>query len=176
MQAAGADTHPHGTERPPAARTPGDAAGSPPPAGPEAGERPVPPAAGDSREPAQPVLALGAESAGRPAASGTGVEAGLAASAPREGTAHGRAAKARPGEATAGNAEGAGPSGAESLPGGLTAAGGQAVAASPEQPLCPLHRAPMQLVISREGKTLLLHKIEGEGYCNGTEVRAASKN
>jgi len=33
------------------------------------------------------------------------------------------------------------------------------------------HKVPLQLLITREGKALLLHKIEGEGYCNGQEVR-----
>ena len=45
-----------------------------------------------------------------------------------------------------------------------------------EQILCPLHHVPLQLVITREGKSVLLHKIEGEGYCNGEVVRAPARS
>jgi hypothetical protein len=41
--------------------------------------------------------------------------------------------------------------------------------------VCPIHNVPLQLVVTREGKALLLHKVEGEGYCNGQEVRKAAK-
>jgi hypothetical protein len=41
--------------------------------------------------------------------------------------------------------------------------------------LCPIHNVPLQLLITREGKALLLHKIEGEGYCNGQEVRQVAR-
>jgi Rad52/22 family double-strand break repair protein len=41
--------------------------------------------------------------------------------------------------------------------------------------LCPTHKVPLQLLITREGKALLLHKIEGEGYCNGQEVRQVAR-
>jgi hypothetical protein len=48
--------------------------------------------------------------------------------------------------------------------------------ATDEQPLCPLHHVPLQLIITRDGKTHLLHKIEGEGYCNGEMVRPLRQN
>jgi len=41
--------------------------------------------------------------------------------------------------------------------------------------LCPIHNVPLQLLVTREGKALLLHKIEGEGYCNGQEVRQVAR-
>jgi hypothetical protein len=51
-----------------------------------------------------------------------------------------------------------------------------ATTATDEQPLCPLHHVPLQLVITRDGKSHLLHRIEGEGYCNGEVVRALRQN
>ena len=47
--------------------------------------------------------------------------------------------------------------------------------------LCPIHNVPLQLLVTREGKALLLHKIEGSdaaspGYCNGQEVRQVARS
>lgn len=39
--------------------------------------------------------------------------------------------------------------------------------------LCPIHQTPMQLLVTREGKSLLLHRVDGQGYCNGQEVKPA---
>ncbi len=46
--------------------------------------------------------------------------------------------------------------------------------------LCPIHNVPLQLLVTREGKALLLHKIDGgdaasTGYCNGQEVRQVAR-
>jgi hypothetical protein len=46
--------------------------------------------------------------------------------------------------------------------------------------LCPIHNVPLQLLVTREGKALLLHKVESgdagsAGYCNGQEVRQVAR-
>jgi hypothetical protein len=82
-----------------------------------------------------------------------------------------RQAKNQPGKPSepAGEAEGQNPAQDKAEPEGSTHS------QDDEQSICPIHNAPLRLVITRDGKTLLLHRIEGEGYCNGEVVKPPLK-